>query len=210
MQLQHYRQETWDQHIFRSVFELNEYKVESFNPEDIILDIGGHIGSFSMLVYDKGSRNVWTFEPDFNNYVLAKNNTSPYPEIQVLNTAVVGNKDRFRKFSGYPNSFNTGGGNVGSSESTITVNATNINDILSFIKDKNQVVRLIKLDCEGSEYEIIHNIKDIQKIQEFVGEYHGEGMEALHEYLISKGFTGSYESTAQETGQIIGKFRYKL
>ena len=42
-----FREGTFDDWVFRSVVEENEYSLpERFEPDDVILDVGMHIGSF--------------------------------------------------------------------------------------------------------------------------------------------------------------------
>ncbi|MFA5291307.1 MAG: FkbM family methyltransferase, partial [Candidatus Paceibacterota bacterium] len=59
------RDGTSDLNIFRSINEsqFNEYRLpEKFEAEDIIIDIGLHIGSFSYACATKGAGRVLGFE----------------------------------------------------------------------------------------------------------------------------------------------------
>ena len=57
-----FRDYSSDKNVFTSVFDRNEYKLDELAPTDVVVDIGGHIGSFALLAYVKGSRNINTFE----------------------------------------------------------------------------------------------------------------------------------------------------
>ena len=60
---------TFDQHICWEVLEQNVYRVPNrFGPADVILDIGAHIGCFSLLAYARGSRKIFAFEALPQNY----------------------------------------------------------------------------------------------------------------------------------------------
>jgi FkbM family methyltransferase len=167
---------TADWNIYRSISEFNEYRLpDKFNPDDIIIDIGGHIGSFSYECYKRGCRNINVFEAWEENYNMLKLNLL-YPGIKIVNKAVWRsdlpfNPDLF--FQQSTDSINTGGGNVLFNSTGIKVETISLDEILSAY-DK---VRLIKLDCEGSEFPILFTSKQLYKVEEIVGEYHEIGGE---------------------------------
>lgn len=107
--------------------------VPKLKANDFVLDLGAHIGSFARYAFDQGSRNIYSFEADKENFDLAVENfrehTDPYYKAQPIgvkeqhgnfwNGAVVRSderKDDALYFSGYlhdlPGVINTGGGNV--------------------------------------------------------------------------------------------------
>jgi hypothetical protein len=50
-----FREKTTDRNIFKDVFELNEYNISSLNEDSVIVDIGSHIGSFSLKAFSLGA-----------------------------------------------------------------------------------------------------------------------------------------------------------
>ena len=44
-----FREGSWDENIFKSIVWFNEYKIPENLKEFLVVDIGGHIGSFTWL-----------------------------------------------------------------------------------------------------------------------------------------------------------------
>jgi FkbM family methyltransferase len=68
------------------------------------------------------------------------------------------------------------------------VDSININDLLSNIKEK---INLMKVDCEGSEFELFKTISDdnLKKIDKIIVEVHGDVIEKfVSDRLIQSGF----------------------
>ena len=67
-----FRSGTLDHGIFNHVVLFNEYQLpDRFAPDDIVIDVGAHIGSFAEAVLSRGCRNVTCIEPDQSNFELA-------------------------------------------------------------------------------------------------------------------------------------------
>src|SRR5258708_5456294 len=56
---------------------------------DTVLDLGAHIGSFSLLAARAGAR-VLAFEPDPSNFSLLEENAAPYAAVEAVPLAVAG------------------------------------------------------------------------------------------------------------------------
>ncbi len=84
------RPDTFDRRIFRNVIVENEYRLPSrFEPTDVILDVGGHIGTFSHAVLARGAGQVYCCEPDADNFRVLCHNLAPYgARAQVMRCAV--------------------------------------------------------------------------------------------------------------------------
>src|SRR5438046_102059 len=56
--------------ILRDIVMLDEYRLADrrFESEDIVVDIGAHIGIFSYLCYIQGSRAIYSYEPSERNF----------------------------------------------------------------------------------------------------------------------------------------------
>jgi FkbM family methyltransferase len=136
--------------------------------EDRWLDIGGHIGTFSIDIADKVGMVV-TFEPEPDNYEILQKNIADnkIQNITTYNEAVVGNEDQEREFH-LDEKRNTGGHSFIAADGakTMKVKCHNINDIL-----KTYNINKVKLDCEGAEFEIIKAM-DLTNIDEMIMEYH--------------------------------------
>jgi FkbM family methyltransferase len=175
---------------------------------DVFLDIGGQIGTFSIDIADK-VKQVYTFEPFKENYDLLESNIAlnKTKNVCAFNKAVVGNDDQERtlyaggKFNGL--GANTGGFSLidTESEEKVVVQCANINAII-----KKFGITKIKMDCEGSEYEIIKNA-DFLGIKELILEYHFNllGMAKYEELLniLADNFQVHKEKFICPTGQTI-------
>jgi len=190
-----FRNGTFDKGIFNGVVGHNEYSLPPvFAPEDIILDIGAHIGSFAYAALSRGSKNVYSIEPDRANFEIAAENLRPFVEkgyVQLVQGAVWRsdpNDDELR-FDGYhpfPKSYegmegiiNTGNGSViwGIGVPVAKFAFDEIIDSLTHNGERR--VRLVKLDCEGAEWPILLTSSRLHLIDEICGEFHEIGGEFL-------------------------------
>ena len=186
-----FRPGTLDRIIFDGVVVLDEYRLpERFEPDDVVVDVGAHIGSFAYAVVLRGGEHVWSIEPDRANCALAAEHLRPYVDrgaVRLLRAAVWRsdpNDDELR-FDGYhpfPQSFldwagivNTGGGSVmwGLGEPVQKVAFDDVVDLATNRGERR--VRLLKLDCEGAEWPILLTSRRLDLVDEIVGEFHELG-----------------------------------
>jgi FkbM family methyltransferase len=186
-----FRSGTLDRLIFDAVVAQNEYRLpERFEPGDIVVDVGAHIGSFAYAVALRGGKHVWSIEPDRTNCALAAGHLRPYVDqgyVRLIHAAVWRsdpNDDELR-FDGYPamprsypgmaGVVNTGGGSVvwGVGEPVAKIA---FDDVVDLATNRGQRrVRLLKLDCEGAEWPIVLTSQRLHLIDEIVGEFHEFG-----------------------------------
>ena len=83
-----FRPGTLDRMIFDGVVALDEYRLpERFEPDDVVVDVGGHIGSFAYAVVRRGGKHVWSIEPDRTNCAFAAEHLRPYVDQGTLGGA---------------------------------------------------------------------------------------------------------------------------
>jgi FkbM family methyltransferase len=184
-----FRHGTSDAAIWKNVVEFNEYRLsERFEPNSLVLDIGGNTGAFSYACIQRGAAKVIAFEPDPDNFHLFRKQLKDEIRkglVEVYPLAVVGGSGfSWRTFSGVVQKdgeinhggaflFSESGSDYGLGQYIVnrpfTVPCIGIDDVT----EKWPNPALAKLDAEGSEWEILcgENI-DIPKI---VGEYHPNG-----------------------------------
>src|SRR5204862_2848674 len=93
---------TWDKESYESGCEQNEYLLPLyFHSEDVIVDVGGHIGSFAKACYFRGSRRIFCFEADREYAALARENLRGLPGVKVFHRAVLDRSTRVETES-YP------------------------------------------------------------------------------------------------------------
>lgn len=165
----HFRNNTWDQNIWNDIVYNNEYGINGEWPHNLI-DIGGHIGSFSfkMLTHNH-TKKVIIVEPNKDNYDILVQNLQDFIK---QNKVIAINKG-----IGPPNSKlniptplgeNTGGSFY--SVSPEGVDTINLDSLIDIIDDGSPI--LLKIDCEGCEYEALSQCTKLSKINCIVGEFH--------------------------------------
>lgn len=186
-----FRTETFDENIFRSVVLEDEYEVPGRLEEtDTIIDVGAHIGSFSALCFSRGSRRILSFEANRENFELCRRNLARYQGVKATHAAILDVAGRARNLP-FPRSEdgeNTGGAAV-ELDSEGGVRSVSLDSILQRVG----TCRLLKLDCEGSEWPILLNSRELHRVDAICGEYHAmrshprcEGVGELDQKLLRK------------------------
>jgi len=174
----HFRPRSWDRAIFDSVVA-GEYGALDFAGKTVV-DIGAHIGSFSVLVALKGARRVLAFEAWADNFALLARNCAHLPVVECSNAAVwrsdtAGGALRWRAAA---DGENTGGGTVidcaaVAGQAAALVRMQEVAPVaFDDIVERAGVVDLLKIDAEGSEYPILFTSRKLDRVREIVGEYH--------------------------------------
>lgn len=165
-----------DREIFKEVILDGVYDKEEFIPEkaDTVVDIGAHIGMFSIKsakkVSDQGE--VFAFEPYSRNYKMLEINKklNGLDNLNTLNFAV-GSHNGKAKLS--VSKENTGAHSIVYGNGHLEeVEVKALHNIVNGLGIKH--IDLVKMDCEGSEYEIIPNMDQevLDKIDKIVLEEH--------------------------------------
>lgn len=205
------RNNSWEEMFMREVWAENYYFHDLPIPtlNDNVLDIGGHIGGFSILV-GKMANKVVAYEPIKENVELFKHNieiNGLEDRVKVLQVGV-GKDDRSATIY-LPNGDNpnTGKGTVAdydiANSDARVIQIWNINDVLNGHRVN---FTYLKLDCEGSEYEILPAIDydRFPKLKYITMEFHEsleKGME-LKTLLESKGYAVKLDYSYGAQGRI--------
>lgn len=170
-----FRPGTWDEDIWRCVASHNEYRLrpDVLEADDSVLDIGAHIGAFAYTVLDRGAGRVVCVEPDPGNFHLLRHNLLEAccaTDRAVLVSAAAGGMSRRRDYlAGVAQ--NTGGANSLGSNG-LEVASVPLHCLIDLAIAWNGLpLRLLKLDCEGAEWEMLEQT-DLFYTQAVVGEYH--------------------------------------
>jgi FkbM family methyltransferase len=152
-----------------TTYQLDTVQLE---PGDVILDIGAHVGIVSIYLAKKypGIR-VYAFEPHPDNYKRLVRNIEAnglYDAIVPINGAVTSDG---RDVAMPPLMGNSGGSNIYNHSGT-QVSSYTLKEFLYRLNLQGKV-KLLKMDCEGAEYEILEGNPDLLKgVEYFVGEFH--------------------------------------
>jgi len=157
-----------------TIWLIREYEVPGFEikENDTVIDVGGHIGLF-MLFCEQFCRKgkIYCFEPVLDNYRIFLDNVklNNLENVFSFNTAV---SKQDGNIPLYLNDDASGHSVFLKSSNSIQVESITLQKIfdLNNIKKCN----LLKLDCEGSEYEIINSLPDsyFSMIDKMIIEYH--------------------------------------
>lgn len=157
-----------------TVWLAGDYEVSGFNidKDDVVIDVGAHIGLFSLFIsqYCKHGK-IFSYEPIKENFNILKENLelNNIKNIIPFNFAVSNQSGKSKIFINFDDSahsiFNSG-------KDFIEVNSITIKSI--FDQNKIENCNLLKLDCEGAEYEIVDSISKeyFLKIDKIMIEYH--------------------------------------
>ncbi len=90
-----FRQGTIDEAVFNVVYVANEYRLPpALGPEDIVIDIGMHIGSFCYAALVRGSNRVYGFEAEDSNHECAVSNLQSFGDRVSMNHKAVWRSDK--------------------------------------------------------------------------------------------------------------------
>ncbi|HEY6504146.1 MAG TPA: FkbM family methyltransferase [Chitinophagaceae bacterium] len=206
----HYRPGTADEEVLKESFEkdilfpgIPEYRVQ---PGHIIVDIGAHIGCFTLLAAKKVPQGkVYSFEPGAETYqVLEKNvQSNGFHHVKTFQLAVAAKNGKALLYH------DTVTGNWGhsitkklSAESE-EVNCITLPDILR--SENIDHVDFIKFNCEGAEFSIILNTSTemLKRVKCILILYHGYletniSKEQIAGHLKAAGFKIHFRFTNKE------------
>lgn len=191
---------------------------EQYNPPafalqsgETVIDIGGHIGSFSLYAASRVGPNgkIFVYEPAPDNNAQLHHNVaqSGFLNVYAYAVAVAGLKGNRQFFYNNANTamhglYSHASGDVGvyqKSNHVSTVPALTLVDI--FLENNIDRCHFLKIDCEGAEYEILYNTPKsvFEKIDRIAMEYHNppfyglndreHNPERLATFLRDAGFT---------------------
>jgi FkbM family methyltransferase len=202
--------------ILDEVFVQNDYRFLS-NEKMVVIDIGANIGT-SCLFFSKmdNVEKIYAYEPVPDTFEQAKLNLELNKEISKvtkLNNFGLGKSNRDEVFLFDRNvKGNTGVRGAMSS----SFKADNVVETKVMIKNAAEQIDavitanpnskiIVKMDCEGGEYEIFESLSEsgvITKIDYLMMEWHDKGAEVLEEVLLKNGFMCFSQRLAVNSGMI--------
>lgn len=202
----YYNEESLD-NTYRGVMIEGWYEFKTDKPNPFIIDGGGHYG-VALVHFKKRYKNadILVFEPDPNNVQIIKKiiDTYKYSGVKLIECAISdhsGKTTLYGELSGEEpdslgNSIIKSWGDRGFT-TEVTVNTVLLSD---YIKKK---VDFLKLNIEGSEWEVLEdliNTRKIREIKDMCIHYHNTrgsenngSLEQMLEKLRKEGFSVSYE-----------------
>jgi FkbM family methyltransferase len=185
------------------------YDTYPIAPTDTVVDIGGHIGSFTCRAATRATQGmVYTCEPFPGTFEVLKKNAAPYGNTRI-NQIAISNKNGEAEFYFSPtnpaeNSL------VKASDHVTKVPLMTLGEF--FQRNNIQSVDLMKIDCEGSEYDLLYGAGDnLAKVKKMVMEIHEPSYFGLSGkytiadliiYLEQKGFQVTFKRENKFQGYI--------
>jgi len=156
---------------------LSFYNIE-IKKNDVVIDIGTHHGLISIYSASFGAE-VYSYEPNPNNYAILKKNidSNPSLKLNIYNNAVSNTNETLELCFGHTST--TGSlKHLEFEQHTLKKDMSNSIDVkcirLKDIIDKFSKIKLLKIDCEGCEYESFLTLdkKSLSKVQYILLEAH--------------------------------------
>ncbi|MDE1860591.1 MAG: FkbM family methyltransferase [Candidatus Micrarchaeota archaeon] len=209
-------------HALTLIRELFFYEYEHYKFLDIkgktVVDIGANIGDSPIYFCLNGAKQVYAYEPFPHSYAIAKKNIRANGlggRIELVNEGLGGKRQTMKVSSGFKS---TPSSRLTNERRGTAVKVITLKDVV----DRHKIGRnaLLKMDCEGAEYDIILNapIETLRKFDQILVQYH-YGYVDIKKRLIEAGFRvinsvpmhyngfGTGKSTTAYTGFLYGKLR---
>ena len=189
-------------HEFKEIFMEDSYTrgVELIVPgNSTVIDIGANAGFFSLFAAYRfpGSR-IFSYEPVASNFIQLERNKVLNEDVEIMcfQKAVYGHSgevslsfDPNDSFTASASVFN----NPGVQNKTVRVPCVTLQEI--FDEHHLECCDLLKIDCEGAEYEILYNcpVNYLHRVAQMAIEVHvgtgpNQNIESLANYLNAKDY----------------------
>jgi FkbM family methyltransferase len=174
-------------------------------PKDFVIDIGAHVGTFSIYLAKRfPDIRIYAFEPVPETYAYLCRNLelNGVTNVEAYNLAVT--RDG-RKLPMIAHPSNTGGATTNLRDLQLAdhkhyeVESVTLEDI--FRDHAIDRCRLLKIDCEGSEYEILLHTPLWSRIDYLSGEFH------MNAHLAAQGY--SIDELARHCRQMLSPDRIR-
>jgi FkbM family methyltransferase len=141
--------------------------------DGVVIDIGAYIGETALYFIHKGAKRVYAFEPveKFYKYLvrnISRNNL-------VGRIMAFGYGAWFRTTTIKTNINGTGTGlRVDYSRPYVELKVRSLKDIFEMVYEREGVIDLVKMDCEGCEYSLLRIGEELLRLsRQYIIEIHG-------------------------------------
>lgn len=174
------REGTVDAEVWNGRMAIEYPWLKELVPEEVVLDLGAHIGAFSVYAHAAGSRRIFAFEASAANYQIAVGNLADLDGIRLIRAAIVRSDARSIeavRLGAFPidgGTINTGGASLMYGDGYENVPTTTLDSVIdnALVFSGRPAVRTMKIDIEGSEWPVLYTCTKIGLIHEIFGEYH--------------------------------------
>lgn len=200
-----------DLFIFYEVWEDKNYLVDEVAAaaeDGVVMDIGAHIGFFSLFALDVlKAKKVIALEPSGENFLLLRQNISNDSlSVEAYPVAVGDDNEQMPLFL---SAQNTGGHSLEADHHQGVELVRSLSPLRAFQLAGIQGCEVLKMDCEGSELDILTKMPAalLRSISVIVIEYHlpiygEEGLGRMTATLEKNGFVVQIRPTGSRLGLI--------
>ena len=204
--------------IISEVFVEYDYNFTS-TKNCIVIDIGANIGISSLFFSRlKFVDKIYSFEPVPQTYQQAKNNISnnkSISKVTQLHNFGLGKNNRSEVFI-FNKEMKGNTGVRGLLSPSYAANSNNFTEVKVSIRDTSEIITqikndnngekiVVKMDCEGAEYEIFDNLTNsgvLNDIDVFMIEWHDKGPAEIENALINAHFNCFSRNLGANSGMI--------
>lgn len=170
-----YRPGTSDEAIIDAILvNKREYTFPNLAKIETVFDIGANIGVTAVIMANLyPSARVHCFEPEKENFELLTENTKHFTNVSLHQCAVDNYSGETTLFSS-DEPKNLGGFSTSKKSADAHLPESKVQVVrMASLCTKFGHPELIKIDCEGAEYNILTDIPQIEKVLWITGELHG-------------------------------------
>jgi FkbM family methyltransferase len=203
------RTRSTDIHVFANIWLNKEYKIDNFLDEKLtVIDIGAHGGYFTLYLSQLfPEAEIFCFEPIESNYQLLLENLkiNDRKNVRPFHLAVTDKAKTAKIFLSDDDAAHNLYDESSKFEEIKTISLQEIMD-----KNKIESCGLLKLDCEGAEYEILNSfpLDYFNKIKRIILEYHIRNrneFETLKDILKKMNYVVTDTPTSEKLGIILAE-----
>jgi beta-1,4-mannosyl-glycoprotein beta-1,4-N-acetylglucosaminyltransferase len=143
-----------DESVYKKIYDVDAYRIRQEDVQNkVVIDIGAYCGHFTFRCMELGAYKSYCYEPNPVAFAKIKTLTTNDQEIKIHNVGIFDGSIKHAKISN-----NASQSNIYGDSTQFDINMLSLTEVLSSIdeSDKN-LKRVLKIDCEGAEFEIIMN-----------------------------------------------------
>jgi FkbM family methyltransferase len=201
---------TNDQYVLDKVFYNNFYRLKVLPENAVVVDVGAHVGYFTVASILKGASKVYSFEALSSNFrYLAKNTEFFADRVQLNKSAVLFQNSLLNlvqptlKEEGKYFDFNNIEIEPSKDVPIETVPSCTLDAALASVPDKR--IDLLKINIGYNEMDILKHSSKLDRVQNICGEMYNPDETIIHEtieHLKLQGFEKSWFSKSDENSEI--------
>lgn len=158
-----------------------------------VIDAGANVGFFTLLAKERGANKIYSIEPDIRSFFYLERNFRNDSSITLIQKALTTHLDGTKFY--YAVAGTVANNQYGGENFTEDFVPTITLDSILNIEDK---VNLVKLDVEGSEFDVVAKLtpQHFEKINQFFIEFHDIST-ALKTRLLDNGYKVEYRESTE-------------